>query len=99
MATPDLGQSDELLRFLMPLWQELLDRDGTGGPEISPDSNFFVLGGHSLLGITLLGRVEERTGCKLRLADLFKAPTPRRLAEVMLATGNAVTVSTEGNPR
>ncbi|MGW0551148.1 acyl carrier protein [Streptomyces altiplanensis] len=74
---------DELVEYLVGLWREFLG-SGDGAPA-GPGTNFFVHGGHSLLGITLLARVEESTGCRLRLADLFKSPTPERLAGAMRA--------------
>ncbi|MEU9704921.1 acyl carrier protein [Streptomyces sp. NPDC047981] len=80
MDHPDTAGPDELTGYLVGLWRELLDPEGTGLPEIAPESNFFVEGGHSLLGVTLLARVEETTGRELRLVDLFKHPTPLRLA-------------------
>ena len=83
---------DNLVDDLVALWRELLD-DGLRGPDpFTPDSNFFVEGGHSLLGMVLLDRLEQRTGISLRLADLFKDPTPARLAariEALTAEGAA----------
>lgn len=71
---------DDLVAVLVELWRELLADRG-----LDADANFFVHGGHSLLGITLLARVEEATGVALRLADLFACPTPARLGARMRA--------------
>jgi hypothetical protein len=70
---------DDVVMLLVSLWRELL------GDDVDADSNFFVHGGHSLLGITLLARVEDTTGVNLQLVDLFRCPTPSRLAERLRA--------------
>ncbi|MET9973060.1 phosphopantetheine-binding protein, partial [Streptomyces sp. NPDC006356] len=91
---PGTGLPDELIAHLVSLWRELLDGKGEDDAvEIGPHTNFFVRGGHSLLGIILLARVEESTGRKLRLADLFKCPTPARLAERIRASDSPVVTS------
>jgi amino acid adenylation domain-containing protein len=58
------------------LWSELLDVD-----QIGIDDNFFALGGHSLLGVRLLSRIQSVLGVQLQLADLFAEPTVAKLAE------------------
>jgi amino acid adenylation domain-containing protein len=46
-----------------------------GLPSIDPQENFFMLGGHSLLGVQLVARIRDRFGVKLTLRQLFNAPT------------------------
>ncbi|MEU4114230.1 amino acid adenylation domain-containing protein [Kitasatospora sp. NPDC028055] len=53
--------------FLAEMWTELLERPVTSG-----DASFWSLGGHSLRGVTLLARIRERLGVRLKLRDLFK---------------------------
>ena len=47
---------------------------------VSIDDNFFLLGGHSLLGTQLITRISEAFGLALSLRVLFNAPTVRQLA-------------------
>jgi hypothetical protein len=72
--------SDGLVGELRALWCELL-----GVQTAAADANFFALGGHSLLGAHLVRRVEEVTGTRLKLADLFDSPTPGSLARHLRA--------------
>ena len=53
----------------------VLGHDGFG-----MEDNFFLLGGHSLLGTQVVLRANEAFGTELVLRDLFEAPTVRRLA-------------------
>jgi acyl carrier protein len=47
---------------------------------IGIEENFFMLGGHSLLGAQLIARLGEVFGVELPLRKLFDAPTIRNLA-------------------
>ena len=60
-ATPAAGGlQTETERHLAALWAELL-----ATPHIEPDDNFFDLGGHSLLVMQALSRMEKQTGKRL----------------------------------
>ena len=44
---------------------------------------FFELGGHSLRATRLVNLIEERTGHRLALKEVFSHPTPERMAELI----------------
>jgi acyl carrier protein len=54
---------------------DLLGVEGVGA-----DDNFFMLGGHSLLGTQLIGRLRKDFGIQIPLRTLFAAPTVAELA-------------------
>ena len=54
-------------------------------PHIDPDHSFFDLGGHSLLSIEFIGRIEVATGKKLGIVDFRDNPSPRALSKVLEA--------------
>ena len=68
---------------LAELWSELLNAPGIGVHD-----SFFDLGGHSLIGIQLLARVEERFGKSLPLNSLFQAPTIAGFAKLLQSETN-----------
>ncbi len=63
---------------LMGMVRELLEREA-----VSADDNFFLVGGHSLLGMQLLVRVRQLYDVDLTLRELFASPTVRRMAAIV----------------
>jgi amino acid adenylation domain-containing protein len=54
-----------------------------GKAAVKPTDNFFMLGGHSMLGVQLVAKLRDTFGVKLTLRQLFSAPTVNALtAEV-----------------
>jgi len=62
-------------RRIAAMVEELLEID-----EVGLDDNFFLLGGHSLLGTQLVLRLRDAFGAELALRDLFEAQTIQNLA-------------------
>jgi amino acid adenylation domain-containing protein len=60
------------------IWREMLGRESIG-----VDDPFFDVGGHSLLAVRMLARLEAVVGKKVPLATLFAHPTVRALARQM----------------
>jgi len=48
-----------------------------GVKSVGPDDNFFMLGGHSLLGVKVVAEIQARTGIEeeLRVSDMMQYPT------------------------
>jgi acyl carrier protein len=65
-----------------PIEQRLATLLGSllGLDRVSVEDNFFVLGGHSLLGTQLIARVRDAFGVELSLRCLFDVPTVTQLA-------------------
>ena len=63
---------------LAELWRELFGADA-----VKVDEEFFDLGGHSLLVISLFAAIEERFGKALPLSQIFETPTIASLAAVL----------------
>ncbi len=57
--------------------------DVLGVAEIGADDNFFLLGGHSLLGTQVVIRAREAFGVELTLWHLFEAQTVANLAAII----------------
>lgn len=65
----------ELEEVLVAIIARLLDV-----PTVGVDQNFFLLGGHSLLGAQLIARIDDRFGVELPLRDVFEKPTVAEMA-------------------
>ena len=70
-SPPSSPVEDKLARIVA----ELLGLDHVG-----VEDNFFLLGGHSLLGTQLVLRARDAFGAELTLRDLFRAQTVAKLA-------------------
>ena len=75
---PELASREpnsELEETLLALVRELLKTN-----DVNVEDDFFLIGGHSLLGTQLVLRARERFGVMLTLRDLFEAGTVAGLA-------------------
>nr|WP_198047248.1 condensation domain-containing protein [Kutzneria sp. 744] len=69
----DISGSTE--RAIASIWCEVLEI-----ADISPDANFFAVGGQSMLAIVAAGRIADRFGVDLPLDVLFSTATTRAVA-------------------
>ncbi|MGW1352919.1 amino acid adenylation domain-containing protein [Streptomyces sp. NPDC002409] len=67
---------------LAGLWARLLDLERVGA-----DDSFFALGGHSMLGVRMLGEVRARLGVTVPLRSLFERPRLQDFADLVDETG------------
>jgi len=63
---------------MVAIWEEILQRSPIGIHD-----NFFDVGGHSLLAVTLFAKVERELGRRLPLASLFQNGTIAQLARLV----------------
>ncbi|MBK7620032.1 MAG: amino acid adenylation domain-containing protein [Flavobacteriales bacterium] len=83
VATPSLraqhvAPRDATEKELAVIWSAVL-----GVEDIGVHDNFFDLGGHSLTGIQLLTKVEQRFGLAIEFKQLFVAPTVAQMAQLL----------------
>ncbi|MEV6959830.1 condensation domain-containing protein [Streptomyces sp. NPDC051207] len=76
---PD-GPGETLLTHVLRLFAEVLD-----GRAMGPGDNFFKAGGHSLLAVRLVNRVRTELGREVTLREVFRHPTPAKLAAHLAA--------------
>ncbi|MEA3187678.1 MAG: hypothetical protein QOD99_1508 [Chthoniobacter sp.] len=79
-----VAPSSKTEHALAEIWEEVLKHS-----PVCVHDNFFEIGGHSLLALSLFARIESRLGRKLPLATLFNAPTIAELAHVIDARDGA----------
>ncbi|MFC9330138.1 acyl carrier protein [Kitasatospora sp. NPDC057015] len=54
-------------------------------PDVAPDSDFFLLGGDSLIATRVLSAIARGHGVELSFEDFLSAPTPQGLAGTIAA--------------
>lgn len=95
LPAPDFGimreheiitPKNETEEIISGIWKEMLNLD-----KISVHDNFFRMGGHSLLAVAVVSRMEEIFGKKISIRKLFELPTITALSREMERT------SSEGN--
>ncbi|MCC2608229.1 non-ribosomal peptide synthetase, partial [Planctobacterium marinum] len=93
LPAPDFSQqqriyvapSTEIEQILCDIWQEML-----GIEQVGVDDNFFALGGHSLLVMKLITRINEAFSIELPAKELFKNATIKELSVVVEQADRAI---------
>ncbi len=73
-----------VLDAVLAAYRQVLD-----DPGVSPDDDFFELGGDSFQAMEILARLEEMTGKQIRAGAVFAFPTATGLARVIAETASA----------
>ncbi|MFL6211451.1 MAG: non-ribosomal peptide synthetase [Pyrinomonadaceae bacterium] len=71
---------DEVERALVRLWEEILDVHPVGVTD-----DFFLLGGHSVLALRVVGQIHKLFGKEVPLATMIQAGTIENLARMLRA--------------
>lgn len=69
------GDSQTVQQRISGMWEELLAQEG-----ISPEANFFELGGDSMTAIRLLRRLREEIHPEVKLDDVYEFPSISQLS-------------------
>jgi acyl transferase domain-containing protein/acyl carrier protein len=82
-ARPDLGTAyvpanNALEQALAHIWQEALGLDSIGIHD-----NFFDLGGNSLIGLKIIGRLQDELHIDMPVVSLFEGPTISTFARLL----------------
>lgn len=91
-AVPQAAAAGDALRTMTGAWSELL---GIDADRLGARSNFFSLGGNSLLATRLINLLARRTGVQLPVQAVFDAPKLAAMAgelERRLPSGGALGV-------
>ncbi|HXZ42024.1 MAG TPA: non-ribosomal peptide synthetase [Terriglobales bacterium] len=78
-ATSPADPNSSPLKIVEQRLAEILEKL-LGVHPISADDNFFLLGGHSLLGAQLIAQLRDAYGVELSLRSVFDFPTVRQLS-------------------
>ncbi|HEX8150720.1 MAG TPA: amino acid adenylation domain-containing protein [Pyrinomonadaceae bacterium] len=73
-----VAPGSELEARVAEMWQEILNVRPIGVTD-----NFFERGGHSLLVVRVLARVEQEFGRELTISEFFQQPTVRGVAQML----------------
>lgn len=76
----DSAGPEEKEAFLATLWERLL---GLDPGVVKRDSNFFDLGGHSLMAVRLTNLIERKMSCLVSVKQLYDHPTLKQLTNLI----------------
>lgn len=69
---------NEMEVLICHIYEEILNQKRLGRT-----TDFFEAGGHSILGMKFVNLLEEKTGIRISLKDIFTHTTPKALAELL----------------
>ena len=78
----------ETEKLVATIWKECLNIE-----KIDIFSNFFEIGGHSLIAVKVMNKLEQETGKRLPLASLFEYSTIEKLALLLKEDKKSITWS------
>ncbi len=83
VATSNEGRepAQEVVQRVMEIWRSLFS--GVPSEQVHSSSNFFELGGDSIIAAKLFTQIRKEFNADLPLTTLLEAPTPRRLAQCL----------------
>jgi acyl transferase domain-containing protein/thioesterase domain-containing protein/acyl carrier protein len=87
-STSGVQMRDEIERNLAQWWRELL-----GAESLTPQSDFFEMGGQSLTAVRLFAKIKAAYGAELNPATIAEAPTIEKLAQMIRDSGAEVTTA------
>jgi phosphopantetheine binding protein len=71
-------EHDRVVDHLVEIYRSVLELDDVG-----PDSDFYELGGHSVIAGRVVARARRQLGIPVSLRDVFTGRTPRGIAETV----------------
>ena len=75
---------DRIEKILEEIWREVLDITTAASLRgIGIDDSFFRIGGHSLKAMNMMSLIHKKLNVKIPLAQIFKTPTIRAIAQYM----------------
>ncbi|MEH6453179.1 MAG: DUF726 domain-containing protein [Psychromonas sp.] len=70
--------TNDVERVVLDIWKKGLNRDS-----ISVNTDFFELGGNSLLAVSVINKINTTLSCDLPLQIIFSSPTIQKLAQAV----------------
>jgi polyketide synthase PksJ len=77
-----IGSADNVEQQLLSLWSAFFGKN-----DITPDDNFFDLGGDSLKVLTMIARMQKRFNVEVSVSEFFEEPTVRALSNRICSSG------------
>ncbi|PNP53914.1 hypothetical protein THARTR1_05694 [Trichoderma harzianum] len=83
LPSPGQNRSTQFLRDVEEIWRETLG-DLVAGQALEENSDFFLVGGNSLLLMKVQNKINERIGRNIPLVNLFEASTMGKMATILV---------------